>query len=71
MRSQEAAGGRRRPQARDLRYVHRAVGASGYRGRITIRFRQPLLPSWIVVAAGIAATGSLLYAIVWIVFAAF
>ena len=52
-----------RPQARDLRYVHR--------GRITIRFRQPLLPSWIVVAAGIAATGSLLYAIVWIVFAAF
>jgi hypothetical protein len=63
MRPQEAAGGRRRPQARDLRYVHR--------GRITIRFRQPLLPSWIVVAAGIAATGSLLYAIVWIVFAAF
>jgi hypothetical protein len=42
-----------------------------HRGRITIRFRRPLLPPWIVVAAGIAATGSLLYAIMWIVFAAF
>jgi len=40
-------------------------------GRVTIRFTRPIVPAWLVAGAGIAVTGSLLYAIVWTLFAAF